>query len=74
MELPYHPPVNSAKARGASKVIVARVTLVAFGGAKRVNRAVMAAATASGGQGGTNPLIFFTSWQTCICSILFFDS
>ncbi len=60
--------------RGALGVILVRVTLVAFGGGKRVNRAVMAAATALRGWGGSNPLIFSTSWQTCICSILFFDS
>ncbi len=51
-EPPYHPPADSAKARGASGVIIARVTLVAFGGAERINRAVAAAATASGGRGG----------------------
>jgi hypothetical protein len=50
--MPYHPPADSAKARGASGVIVARVTLVAFGGAERVNRAIVAAATTSGGGGG----------------------
>jgi hypothetical protein len=74
MELPHHPPADSAKAREASGVIVARVTLVAFGGGKRVNRAITAAATASGGLGGSNPLIFSTSRWTCICSVLFFDS
>jgi hypothetical protein len=73
-EPPYHPPANSAKARGASGVIVARVTLIAFGGAKRVNRAIAAAATAYGGRGGSNSLIFSTSRRTCICSVLFFDS
>jgi hypothetical protein len=73
-EPPYNPPSNSAKARGALGVIIARVTLVAFRGAKRVNRAVAATATASGGRGGSNPLIFSTSRQTYICSILFFDS
>jgi hypothetical protein len=61
-------------ARGALGVIVARVTLVAFGGAKRANRATVAAVTALGGWGGSNPLIFSTSWRTCICSVLFFDS
>jgi hypothetical protein len=60
-ESPYHPPADSAKARGALGVIIARVTLVAFGGSKRVNRAVAAAVTASGGWGGSNPLIFSTS-------------
>jgi hypothetical protein len=73
MELPYHPPADSTKARGASGVIIARVNLGAFGGGKRVNMAVTAAATASGGWGGSNPLIFFTSQWTCICSVLFFD-
>jgi hypothetical protein len=74
MEPPYHPPADSAKARGALGVIVARVTLVAFGGAKRVNRVITATATAYGGRGGSNPLIFSTSRRTCICSVLFFDS
>ncbi len=73
-EPPYHPPADSAKARGASGVIVARVTLVVFGGAKRVNRAVAAMATALGGRGGSNPLIFSTYQWTCICSVLYFDS
>ncbi len=72
-EPPYHPPANSAKARGALGVIVARVILLAFGGAERVIRAVTAAATAYGGQGGSNPQIFSTSQRTCICSVLFFD-
>jgi hypothetical protein len=56
---PYHPPANSAKVRGASGVIVARVTLVAFRGGKRVNRAVAAAATDSGGRGGIQYPDFF---------------
>jgi hypothetical protein len=73
-EPPYHPPANSAKARGVSGMIVARVTLVIFGGVERVNRAVTAAATALGGWGRSNPLIFSTSRRTCICRILFFDS
>jgi hypothetical protein len=60
-------------ARGASGVIIARVTLVAFRGAERVNRPVAAAATTLGRRGGSNPF-FFTSWWTYICSILFFDS
>ncbi len=71
MEPPYHPPDDSAKARGALGVIIARVTLVAFGGVKRVNRAIAAAATAPGGRGGSNPLILSTSRQTCICSLVF---
>jgi hypothetical protein len=74
MELPYHPLADSAKARGALGIIVARVTLVAFGGGERVNRAVAATATALEGRGGSNPLIFSTSRWTCICSVLFFDS
>ncbi len=54
-EPPYHPPADLAKARGASGVIVARVTLIMFRGAERVNRAVAAAATASGGRGDLIP-------------------
>jgi hypothetical protein len=73
-EPPYHPPANSAKARGASGVIVARVTIIVFGGAKRVNMAIAATATSYEGRGGSNPLIFSTSQRTCICSVLFFDS
>ncbi len=72
-EPPYHPPADSAEVRGASGVIVARVALVMFGGAERVNRAVAAAATAYGGWGGSNTLIFSTSRRTCICRVLFFD-
>ncbi len=74
MEPPYHPLDDSAKARGASGVIVVRVTLIVFRGAKRVNRAITATATAYVGRGGSNPLIFSTTRQTCICSVLFFDS
>jgi hypothetical protein len=48
-EPPYHPPADSAKASGALGVIVARVTLVAFGRAERVNRAIAAMVTALGG-------------------------
>jgi hypothetical protein len=74
MEPPYHPPADSDKARGALGVIIVRVTLVMFGGGERVKRAVAAVATAYGGRGGSNPLIFSTSRRTCICSVLFFDS
>ncbi len=50
------------------------MTLIVLGGGKRVNRAVAAVATALVGRGGSNPLIFSISRQTCICSVLFFDS
>ncbi len=45
-------------ARGATGVIVVRVSLIAFGGGKRDNRAVTAMATSLGGQGDLIPYFF----------------
>jgi hypothetical protein len=73
-EPPYHPQADSAKARGALGVIIARVTLAAFGGDQKSQQGRRDRGHCLWRAGVSNPLIFSTSRWTCICGVLFFDS
>jgi hypothetical protein len=59
---------------GLRKLLKVLAGLFAFDGADRLRSTVAATAPASGGGRGSPPLIFATSQQTCICSVLSFDS